>query len=44
MLFETHEQAGHQGMVRTLDRLKSVGFCVRINSDVESYVASCEVC
>ena len=31
-------------MDRTLDRLKSVGFWVEMNSDVESYVASCEVC
>lgn len=44
ILFEAHDQAGHQGMDKTLNRLKSVGFWVGINTDVVSYVASCEVC
>ena len=44
ILSQVHDEAGHQGMERTLSRLKLVGYWVNMASDVVNYVASCEVC
>ena len=44
ILSQVHDEAWHQGMERTLCRLKLVGYWVNMASDVANYVASCEVC
>ena len=43
-LSQAHDDAGHQGIERTLTRLKSRYFWVGIGSDVNDYVTSCETC
>ena len=44
LLCQAHDDAGHQGVDRTISRLKSMAFWVRMPSDVHDYVTSCEVC
>ena len=43
LLCQAHDDAGHQGVDRTLSRLKSMAFWIRTPSDVHDYVTSCEV-
>ena len=38
------DEAGHQGLKKTLSRLKLVAYWVNMASDVVEYVTSCEVC
>ena len=44
VLSQVHDEAGHQGIEKTLSRLKLVAFWVNMASDVVNYVTSCEVC
>ena len=44
LLCQAHDDAGHQGVDRTISRLKCMAFWVRMPSDVHDYVTSCEVC
>ena len=44
MLCQAHDDAAHQGIERTLSRLKSMVYWVGMIVDVEKYVASCEIC
>ena len=43
-LSQAHDDSSHQGIERTLTRLKSRYFWVGIGSDVNDYVTSCETC
>ena len=42
VLSQVHDEAGHQGIEKTLSRLKPVAFLVNMASDVVNYVTSCE--
>ena len=44
LLSQVNDEAGHQGIERTLSRLKLIGYWVNMASYVVNYVASCEVC
>ena len=44
LLIQAHENGGHQGVDRTLYRLKLGAYWVGINRDVELHVSCCETC
>ena len=43
-LRQVHDDAGHQGIERTLTRLKYLAYWVRMASNVSDFVTSCEIC
>ena len=43
-LTQAHDDAGHQGIERTLSRLKYLAYWVGMVSDVNNFVTSCEIC
>ena len=43
-LEQAHDEAGHQGVERTLDRLKRMAYWVGMTTTVNEYVNSCDKC
>ena len=43
-LRRANDEAGHQGMERTLDRLKTMGYWVGMATTVYECVVSCNIC
>ena len=44
LLYQAHDDAGHQGIERTLSHLKDLAYWVNMSSDVNGYVRSCVTC